>query len=120
MLELYTKAVEDLRPLFDGMNRTRTNIALVGYMGDNKARNVINSIYLDASSAKNGLAIMFFMDRVKEYFKLPSDQLQAVLGPPAKDGPTYNPNYNPNTTFYFDEQHQNHLIGLLAEAKQRR
>jgi|GEM_PF-5707830 hypothetical protein len=46
--------------------------------------------------------------------------LFAVLGSPAKDGPIYNPNYNPNTTFYIDEQHLNDLIDLFAEARQRR
>ena len=113
VLDLYDKALVELRPLFDTMNRTRTNIALIGYMGENKARNVILSIYPEASTASNGLAIMIFMGRAREYFNLSSDKLQAVLGPPAKNASTY----DPNKTFYFDEQHLLALIRIINEAK---
>lgn len=116
VLGLYEKALTELRPLFDGMNRTRTNVALVGIMGENKARNVIMGIYPEASSAENGLAIMLFMDRTPEYFNLSDDKLQGVLGPQAKGAQTY----NPNTTFYFDEHHLSALVGVLAEAKHRK
>lgn len=115
VLDLYDKALAELRPLFDGMNRTRTNVALVGYMGENKARNVIMGIYPESSSADNGLAIMLFMDRTPEYFNLQGDELRRILGPQARNAQTY----NPSTTFYFDEQHLDSLVGILAEAKQR-
>jgi hypothetical protein len=113
VLALYDKAISALRQLFDGMNRTRTNVALVGYMGEDKARNVIIGIYPGESSSSNGLAIMFFMDRASEYFSVPGDNLRSVLGPSAKNAKTY----NPSATFYFDDQHLDGLISLLGESK---
>jgi len=35
--DLYDQALRDLRPLFDGVSRTRTNIAFVGHMGENES-----------------------------------------------------------------------------------
>lgn len=114
ILELYDKALSELSPLFDGLNRSRSNVALVGHMGENKARNVILGIYPEASSNKNGLAIMFIKNRLSEYFNLPEEQIQTLLGSPAKDAQTY----DPDSTFFLDEQRLNSLIDLLKEAKQ--
>lgn len=116
VLGLYDKALSDLRPLFDGMNRTRTNLALVGYMGENKARNVIIGIYPEESSSSNGLALLFIMERVLEYFSTDAEKLRSVLGPPAKNAKTY----NPSATFYFDEQQLDKLINFLKESKDSR
>jgi len=62
---LYDKALGELRPLFDGMNRTRSNVALIGYMGESKARNSLLGIYPGESSEKSGLAIMLFVNRLE-------------------------------------------------------
>lgn len=113
VLELYEKALSELRPVFDGMNRTRTNVALIGIMGESRARNVVMGIYPEASSADNGLVVMLHMDRVLEYFNLPLEELKAVLGPPANKAQTF----NPETSFYFDQEHLVELINLLHEAK---
>ncbi len=111
--DLYDKALSELRPLFDGINRTRTNVALVGYMGENRARNVILGIYPDASSSTNGLAINVSVDRMSEYFKVPQDEVRTVFGPQAKNATTY----DPDSTYFFDDQHIQKLIGLLRKAK---
>jgi hypothetical protein len=116
VLELYDRAVLELRPLFDGLNRTRTNVAFVGYMGENKARNVIVGIYPDESTATDGLAVMFWIDRAVEYFNLPGERLRSVFGPLAKNAKTY----NPNMTFYVNDGHLSELISLLDEAKKMR
>jgi len=110
---LYDKALGGLRPLFDGVNRTRTNVALVGYMGENRARNVLLGIYPDASSSENGLAIMLFVDRMCEYFRLPEDELLSVFGPQAKNAPTY----DPDRTYFFHEVHIEKLVALLHRAR---
>ena len=115
MVELYDKALTELRPLFDGMNTTRTNVALVGYMGENKARNVILGIYPDASSFGDGLAIMCFVDRTSEYFSLSQDEIRSVFGPQAKNAATF----DPNATYFFDDQHLKKLVELLRKAKQQ-
>jgi len=115
VVDLYDKVLSELRPLFDGMNRTRTNVALVGYMGENKARNVLLGIYPDASSSMNGLAIMFFVDRMSEYFRLPQDEVRSVFGPQVKNALTY----DPNATYFFDNQHIEKLVKLLRRAKEQ-
>jgi len=115
VVDLYDKALSELRPLFDGMNRTRTNVALVGYMGENKARNVLLSIYPDVSSSMNGLAIMFFVDRMSEYFRLPQDEVRSVFGSQVKNALTY----DPNATYFFDDQHIEKLVKLLRRAKEQ-
>ena len=113
VVDLYDKALSELRPLFDTINRTRTNVALVGYMGDSKAKNVLLGIYPDASSLQNGLAIMLFVDRICEYFRLTQDELRSVLGPQAKNAPTY----DPDSTYFFDKRHLENLVRLLGRAK---
>lgn len=112
-LELYDKALSELRPLFDTINRTRSSVALIGYMGENKSRNVILGIYPDASSSSDGLAIMFFVNRASEYFNLSQDEIRSVFGPQAKNASTY----DPNATYFFDDEHIERLVNLLRKAK---
>ncbi len=111
--DLYDKAIADLRPLVDGMNRTRTNVAYVGYMGQNKARNVIVGIYPETSTSADGLATMIFVDRLCEYFKLSEDQITPLLCSPAKDAATY----DPNSTWFFNSERLAALTNLLLTAK---
>jgi hypothetical protein len=118
VLELYNKALSELCPLFDGLNRSLSNVALVGYMGENKARNVIMSIYPELSSSENGLLIINYENRLSKYFNLPEDKIQFLLGSPAKNAPKNVQFYNPDTTFFLDEQRLNNLIDLLKEGKQ--
>jgi hypothetical protein len=118
VLELYDKALSELDPLFVGLNRSLSNVAFVGYMGENKARNVIISIYPELSSSENGLLIINYENRLSKYFNLPEDKIQSLLGPPAKNVPKNVQLYNPDTTFFLDAQRLNNLIGILKEAKQ--
>jgi hypothetical protein len=112
VVELYDKALIELRPLFDGMNRTRSSVYLVGHMGPNKARNAILAIYPEASSAVNGLAMLCLVDRASEYFSLSQDEIRAVCGPQVKRLPVVYPDH----VYYFDDQHLEQLIGLLRGA----
>lgn len=113
VVDLYDRALAELRPLLDGMNRTQTNVALIGYMGENKARNTIISIYPEASSEEHGLALLFFVDRLCEYFDVAEDDVRPLLGPPAKNAATW----DPNSTFLFQDQRLGELITLLSNAK---
>lgn len=115
VLSLYDRALAQLRPLVDGINRTRSNVALIGYMRENKARNTLMGIYPGESSEGNGLAIMFHLDRLCQYFKVPEDRIRAILSSPARNVSTY----DPSLTFYFDQQSLNDLVVMLTEAKQR-
>ena len=117
VLDLYNKALSELCPLFDGLNRSFSNVALIGYMGENKARNVIISIYPELSSSENGLLIINYENRLSKYFNLPEDKIQSLLGSAAKNAQTALA-YNPDSIFFLDAQRLNNLIGLLKEAKQ--
>jgi hypothetical protein len=114
VLELFNHAYSELRPLLDGSNRQKANIALVGFMGENKSRNVIISIYPEASSTERGLALLIFFDRLCEYFSITEESARDVLGPHALDAETW----NPNATWFFDSERLDRLIELLKQAKQ--
>ena len=110
--ELYDKALSDLSPFFDGMNRTLTNIAFIGYMGENKARNVIISIYPGESTSSKGLALKFYFDRLCEYFSLSKEQITSLLGSKAREAQIY----DPNSTWFFNTELLAALIDLLNVA----
>lgn len=114
VLELYDKALSELHPVFDGMYRTQSNVALVGYMGENKARNTIISIYPEASSAERGLALLVYLDRVCEYFSIPEEEVMRIFGPSAKDAETW----NPDSTWFFNKQRLDDLINRLSKSEQ--
>jgi hypothetical protein len=113
---LYKRAIISLRPLFDGANRTRSNVAFVGNMGDNNARNVIIGIYPGLSKSRDGLAMMLFLDRLKEYFGIAAEDLQPTLSHRAKDVPTY----DPNATWFFDDERLTNLVEILNRGKNGR
>ncbi len=113
VLELYDRALSALRPLHDSANRTRTNVALVGFMGEDKARNTITSIYPEASSPERGLVMQFFVDRLCQYFRIQEQELRQILGPPAKDVGTW----NPDATWCFDAGRLDSLIDLFRDSK---
>jgi hypothetical protein len=113
VLTLYDGALTQLRSLVDGMNRTRSNVALIGYMDENKTRSTLMGIYPGESSNTDGLAIMLFLKRLCQYFNVTEDRIRSVLGPPASDTKTY----NPASTFFFNEKGIDDLIGLFTAAQ---
>jgi len=115
IVELYDKALSNLRPLFDGMNRTLSNIAFIGYMGESKARNVILSIYPGESTSAKGLAIKFYLDRLCEYFSLSKEQITSLLGSQAREAKIYDPNYY--STWFFNTELMAALTDLLETAR---
>jgi hypothetical protein len=110
---LYERALLSLRPLFDGANRTRSNVAFIGNMGDNNAKNVIIGIYPGLSNTSDGLAVMLFIDRLYEYFGIAPDDLRPLLSHKANDVPTY----DPNATWFFDDTRLANLVEILRRAK---
>ncbi|MCD6474686.1 MAG: hypothetical protein J7K85_00315 [Anaerolineaceae bacterium] len=82
-------------------------------MGEEKARNTIISIYPEISSAKQGLALLVYLDRVSDYFGISEEDVKSTFGPPARDAVTW----EPNSTWFFDHEHLTKLINLLSEAK---
>ncbi len=80
VLDLYKKVLTELRPLFDSANRTQSNVSLVGYMGPNKSRQGLFTIFPSASSPEMGLAVGIRVSSLSEYFGINPDMLNAVLG----------------------------------------
>lgn len=113
--ELYDKSLNGLQPIHDSANRTRTNVALVGIMGETKARNTIISIYPEASSRENGLALLVYLDRVAEYFSIPLDDVKNLFGEPATNATTW----APGRTFFCDSNQLDRVINVLSTAKQQ-
>jgi hypothetical protein len=114
VLPLYEKVFAELRPLVDGMNRTRSSVALIGYMDEDKARSTLFGIYPGESSKESGLAIMFLFDRLCRYFNISEGKIRPILRSPAKNVSTY----DPSKTYFLKEQDLNELIALLSQAKQ--
>ena len=113
LVGLYDRALLDLRPLFDGVRRTRTNVAFIGCMEGGESKNAILGVYPGESSEKDGLAIMLFVDRLVEYFSVARNAVLEVCGPVAADVSTY----DPNSTYFFDEDRLSRLVGLLKTSK---
>jgi hypothetical protein len=115
VLDLYEKAKGDLRPLFDGIRKTRSNLGLVGNMGENK-RNTIIGIYPGEGKSSEGLAIMLNLDLLYDYFNLSEEQIMPLLDNPAKGTKTF----DPNSTWFFNNERLSALIDLLRTAKRDR
>lgn len=114
--QLYDKALDGFRPLFDSVNRTRSNVAFVGAMGPDRSRNTILGIYPEASSEQAGLAVLIFTDRACEYFGLSDSAVKEVIGQPSGHAKTWDPQH----TFFFDETRLVALVRLLKRAKEER
>lgn len=80
--DLYKSALSLLRPLFDSATRTLSNVSLIGYMGENKSRCGIISIFPGVSSPDFGLAIGIRMKYFLDYFMATDVELNDVLGAP--------------------------------------
>ena len=115
VVELYDRALSELRSLHDSANRTRANVAFVGYMGVDKARSTTIGLYPEASFPERGLALMVYVDNLCKYFSLSEEKIITVLGPPAMDAGTWKPSY----TWFFDEQRLEELVNLLSQAKRQ-
>ncbi|MEA2109539.1 MAG: endonuclease NucS [Pseudomonadota bacterium] len=109
VIELYDKALLELNPLFGGMNRTLTNVAFVGYMGDKKVRNVIVSIFPRESTSSKGLVMKFYFDRLCQYFNISKEQITSLLGSQAEETQID----EPNSTWFFNSELLESLINLL-------
>lgn len=113
VVDLYDKALSELQSLHDGAYRTRTNVALIGYMGENKARNTIISIYPEISSSEHGLAFFVYVDRICEYFSISEEEVQRTFGLRA------NIPERSEHGWFFDKQRLADLITLLLKAKEK-
>lgn len=124
VLPLYQKAIQALRPLFDSASRTRSNVSLIGYVGDNKSRKGMVSIFPGASSRELGLALGINVEYLCAYFNIQESVLNQVIGEPNKeikerlDRLTFSGSYWV-PCFSFTETILDNFIRLLAEAKEK-
>jgi hypothetical protein len=122
VLPLYRKAIQELGPLFDSASRTRSNVSLIGYMGDNK--NGIVSIFPGASSRDLGLAIGINIKYLCAYFNIQESTVNQVIGEPNAevkkriDPLIYSGSYWV-PCFSFTETTLVDFVRLLADAKKQ-
>lgn len=115
VLELYDKAMSELRVFHDAVNRTRSNIAFVGNMPEDGYRGTVTCIFPELSSAEHGLVIMFYFDRLCQYFNISQEDVRNASGPQTKDAVAW----NDDATFFFKEENLADLVTLLHTAKQK-
>lgn len=82
VLEIYQKTIQGLKPFFDSTTRTLSNVSLIGFMGENKSRNGIVSIFPGASSQELGLAVGINLEYLSEYFGIPEPNIREAIGDP--------------------------------------
>lgn len=114
---LYKRALSELKPLFNGTSRSRSNVAFVGNMGG--AKNVIVGVYPGLSTASDGLAVTLYLNRVNEYFSVNAEQVRPLLGDNVKDVWSS----DPDSTWYakmpfLDDRRLGELIAFLRKAKE--
>lgn len=66
--DLYRKIVEELTRYFDQRVTTRSSVAFIGIMGENKSRKTIFSILPEKSSSGTGIQYEVYLDRFVDYF----------------------------------------------------
>ncbi len=114
-LELWDKAIAELRPLFDGMNRNRESVAMRGRWGGRNAPCL--TIYAKGRASHLGFAIY---QNTRDYFNFSLDELRDLLQSMGQDlqmreGSPEILNYH---LYWFDDENLSKLIKLLRNAKQ--
>jgi len=115
VLGLYDKAFSELRPLFNGITRTRTNISIIGVMGKKKSRMAMIGIHPPDSSPEEGLVFTFYVDRLSKRFKIPEDRIQAFV-----DELSVMSSDEWQTKYFLNDSDLDKLIGLFRGSKKRR
>jgi hypothetical protein len=112
VLPLYITALASLRPFFNSTNRTRSNIALIGYIDKSQSRTTIISIYPGRSAPSLGLAVEIMLERLCEYFSISKQHVLSIVGEQRHGfyGPLY----------YFDNEKLSKFVEFLAQAKNNR
>ena len=124
VLPLYQKALQALRPFFDSAGRTRSNVSLIGYMGENKSRNGILSIFPGASSRELGLAVGINLKYFCAYFNMEESTLTQSIGDPDPEVKSriepfiYSGSYWV-PCFALTETRLSNLITLITEAREK-
>jgi hypothetical protein len=123
VLPLYQKAIQELRPLFDAASRTRSNVSLIGYIGENKSRNGLVSIFPVASDQELGLAVSINVECLCTYFNIQESILKQAIGDPNADVKTRVDNLVASGSYWFPcfsvtETRLDNFITLLKEAKE--
>lgn len=77
--EVYAALVSEMKPLFDSMSPTRSNVAFYGKIEGVKSGGVIISLSSMDSERERGVAFGIFVDRLAEFFELDKKQVTGVL-----------------------------------------
>lgn len=122
VLPLYQRAVEELRPLFDSASRTRSNVSLIGYLGEAKSRTGLVSIFPGVSDQTLGLAIGINLKDLCTYFDIQESTVKQAIGEPNREVEGRINSLIPSGSYWlscfsFTESVLESFITLLKEAK---
>lgn len=76
---IYAKALEDLMPYFDQKVTTRSSVAFIGLMGEERSRNTVFSLLPRESNTDKGLKFQVYVDRFTEYFGVDKNKTSRIL-----------------------------------------
>jgi hypothetical protein len=111
--ELYDAALRKLKPLVDGVNRTRQNVTFVGRFEGGRSRWALFGIYPAASDPAQGLAVMIYTKEMTRYIGISEQQLLEALGVPASTAGTW----KPDATWHMDAGKIDAFVRLMAGRK---
>jgi hypothetical protein len=77
--EIYKTLVDGLLKCFDQSATTRSSIAFMGIMGENKSKNVIFSLVPGDSDMQNGVRFTVYVDRFINYFGINKETAIEIL-----------------------------------------
>lgn len=80
--DLYASIVTELRPLFDAVTTTQSNIAFNGKLPKAKSGGTILAILPRESDAVDGVYLKIYIDRLSEFFKLEKRRVVDLLPTP--------------------------------------
>jgi hypothetical protein len=121
VLEIYTDALTKLRPFFDTVSRTLSCVSFGCYVGDNRSRKGLVSVFPSASSSHTVLAIAIRMEKFIKIFEITEDQIKAAIGEPNEEikkkiAPLMAKGIFERPSFGFDAQKLDSFIELLKLA----
>ena len=114
--DLYKKIIEELPEYFEQNVTTRSSVAFIGIMGEDKSRKTIFSILPEKSSSEIGIQYEVYLDRFVDYFGINKevvDVLSSYKREPDRDGGEFGKGYFKN------EDQINKFLKQLDEIKQK-
>lgn len=113
--QVYSTLVQQLKPLFDSMSTTRSNVAFYGKIDGVKSGAVMIAVSPKDSLPERGTACRFYIDRLTEFFRIDKQAISETLPEVVKTEEWAGDIYH---VFVKNADELQPLIQLLQQAKQ--